>query len=68
MAETLNVQNFRAANRRSPVVSGYAIGNGGEGAVYTLASGKSFSLSADECAVIGVPRWKGVSPASEGGK
>ncbi len=49
---------FIAANKRSPVVSGSAIGKGGEGAYYTLANSKTFKLSRDDCAAVGHPRWK----------
>lgn len=54
---TENAKAFLAANKRSPVVSGSAIGRGGEGATYTLRSGKSFTLSREECEQIGPPRW-----------
>lgn len=44
-----NLENFIAANKRSAVVSGSVIGNGGEGAHYVLNNGKSFTLTAAEC-------------------
>lgn len=54
-----NAQAFLAANRRSPVISGSAIGNGGEGGHYTLRSGRSFTLTREECEQVGMPRWLG---------
>lgn len=51
------VEKFMAANKLSPVVSGSAIGNGGQGARYTLKNGMRFILSADDCRKIGHPRW-----------
>lgn len=54
---TDNARKFIAANERSPVVSGSAIGSGGEGAIYTLKNGKTFTLSADDCKAVGYPRW-----------
>jgi hypothetical protein len=48
---------FVAANKKSPVVSGGAKGRGGEGGYYTLKSGKTFNLTADECRDVGMPRW-----------
>jgi|GEM_PF-4708531 len=56
-----NLKRFIAANRRSPVVSGAVIGNGGQGAHYTLANGKTFTLSDDECRRTLI-RWKGEQP------
>lgn len=55
MSEQANA--FRAANRRSPVVSGAAIGNGGQGAHYTLANGQQFTLNRADCELVGMPRW-----------
>jgi ribosomal protein L24E len=52
-----NAAAFVAANKRSAVVFGAAIGQGGQGAIYVLRNGKSFRLTADECAAIGMPRW-----------
>lgn len=49
--------SFKTANRRSPVVSGAAIGNGGQGAHYVLANGLEFTLTRAECEQIGMPRW-----------
>ncbi|GAA0765846.1 hypothetical protein GCM10009434_08210 [Brevundimonas olei] len=56
-----NLERFIAANKRSPVVSGAVIGSGGQGAHYTLANGKTFTLSADECRRTLI-RWKGEQP------
>lgn len=47
---------FIAANKVSPVVSGVAHGNGGEGGTYTLKDGRRFRLSASACREV-VPRW-----------
>lgn len=55
---TENAKAFLAANKRSPVIAGTAIGRGGEGCHYELQSGKVFTLSRDECEQIGMPRWK----------
>lgn len=52
-------KEFLAANRRSPVVSGSAIGSGGQGAWYELRSGVIFKLTAEECREIGMPWWLG---------
>lgn len=52
-----NLQDFIAANAKSPVVAGSVIGDGGEGAFYTLSNGRTFSLTADECGLVS-PRWK----------
>lgn len=57
MALTDNAKAFIAANKLSPVVSGAAVGEGGEGATYRLKNGRSFLLTADECREIGHPRW-----------
>lgn len=54
---TENAQNFVKANKLSPVVSGTAIGNGGQGAHYTLRDGRTFTLTAAECRQVGEPRW-----------
>jgi ribosomal protein L24E len=48
---------FTKANTRSPIVSGFAIGRGGEGAVYVLQNGQEFRLTAAECEKA-APRWK----------
>lgn len=53
-----NLEGFIAANKRSPVVSGAVIGSGGEGAHYTLANGKTFTLTAADCRRTLI-RWKG---------
>jgi hypothetical protein len=57
-----NARAFVAANKRSPVVSGYALEQDprkpSRGGSYTLQNGKEFTLSVEECRVIGMPRWK----------
>lgn len=53
-----NAAAFIAANKRSPVVSGAAIGQGGEGAIYVLQNGREFRLSRADCEAVGMPRWK----------
>ena len=53
-----NLKAFQAANAKSPIVMGSAIGNGGEGAHYTLKNGKRFTLTAAECRQTLV-RWLG---------
>ena len=59
---TPNLQSFVQAQRTYPVVKGRCIGNGGRGAVYTLANGKAFTLSREECAAMPahLPWWKGL--------
>lgn len=54
------VAEFMAANDDSPVVSGAAIGNGGQGGVYTLADGRCYVMSGAICRALpeGYPRWK----------
>lgn len=54
---TKNVQQFLDANALSPVISGAVIGQGGQGAHYTLENGAVFELSHDDCETIGKPRW-----------
>lgn len=50
---------FVRANDESLVVSGYAIGNGGEGGVYTLADGRVFRLDLEACRALpeNYPKW-----------
>lgn len=48
---------FKAANAKSPVVSGSAIGKGGEGCVYTLKDRSVWRLNAADCSTIGLPKW-----------
>lgn len=55
--QTANAAAFVKANRRSPVIAGAASGQGGEGCHYTLASGRTFTLTREECSQI-EPRWK----------
>ena len=52
-----NARDFLQANKRSPVVFGSAIGNGGQGAFYRLRSGRAFTLSREECEAVGEIRW-----------
>lgn len=52
-----NLDKFISANKTSPVVEGYAIGNGGEGGVYVLKSGERFTLSREESVQV-TPRWE----------
>lgn len=51
---------FMKANDESPVVAGRAIGEGGQGAVYTLDNGRKFSLGVVTCMELpeGYPRWR----------
>lgn len=51
-----NVERFVEANRISPVVSGKALGNGGQGAAYLLKNGTYFKLTSEECRQV-TPRW-----------
>jgi len=53
------VTDFIHHNKRSPVVSGAAIGNGGRGAYYRLANGQAFTLTRAECEALPptFPRW-----------
>ncbi len=57
-----NAAAFIKANKRSPVISGYALEpdprKPAKGASYTLQSGKTFTLTVEECRQIGMPRWK----------
>lgn len=53
---THNAHRFTEANKRSPVVYGAVIGNGGRGAIYRLANDQTFTLTAAECAMV-QPRW-----------
>jgi hypothetical protein len=50
-------KQFKLANRHSPVIAGSVIGNGGQGARYTLANRKTYTLTADDCTAI-EPRWQ----------
>lgn len=50
-------REFLQANEQSPVVSGAAIGNGGQGCRYTLKDGRKFTLGRKACEEIGYPRW-----------
>jgi len=62
MARTPEQQaaDFVDANRRSLVVEGRAIGNGGEGAYYTLADRSVHRLGARACELLpkGFPKWR----------
>lgn len=58
------LQAFKQANARCGVVSGHAIGRGGEGATYVLSNGKVFTLTADECRQV-TPRWVGIASMKE---
>lgn len=51
---------FHVANSKSPVVSGYVHGQGGEGATYTLKNGLSFKLNAVECSQVAPIQWANV--------
>lgn len=55
---TPNAEQFRQANARSPVVEGTVIGLGGEGAIYRLQSGRTFTLTAVEVDQVAPIRWK----------
>lgn len=50
---------FMRANDASPVVIGRVIGNGGQGAVYTLENGKVFTLPLDVARAVTepYPKW-----------
>lgn len=54
---TPNAQAFITANSKSPVVSGYAFGNGGEGGRFNLKNGKHFDLTAQEAQMVGEIKW-----------
>lgn len=56
---TATAADFMTANDKSPVVSGAVIGAGGQGAVYTLASGDDFRLKAEDLRSMPAryPRW-----------
>jgi hypothetical protein len=51
--------DFMAANDKSPVVAGYAIGQGGQGGNYTLKDGSKYYVGAAACGLLreGYPRW-----------
>lgn len=51
--------DFVAANTASPVTSGSVIGQGGEGAYFTLANRTTHRLGAEACKLLpdGFPRW-----------
>ena len=59
---TDKARKFMNANDKSPVVSGAAIGNGGEGGFYTLKDGQTFKLSLADCKALKehYPMWDGV--------
>lgn len=57
MPISANGAAFVEANRKSPVVSGAVIGRGGRGCRYTLADGRTFRLSSEDCKAIGKPDW-----------
>lgn len=62
MTPTEKAKAFMAANDKSPVVIGAAIGNGGQGGQgghYTLKDKQSFRLSVEDCQSLpeGYPRW-----------
>lgn len=54
---TTKARNFLEANRRSPVVYGSVIDDGGKGCFYRLADGSIFRLSSADCRCVGHPRW-----------
>ena len=58
------VAGFVRANAELAVVSAYAIGSGGQGAVYTLADGSKWRLTAEQCARV-EPRWLHVTAAAK---
>jgi hypothetical protein len=51
--------DFMAANDKSPVVAGFAIGQGGQGGVYKLKDGTRHRIGAKGCGLLreGYPRW-----------
>jgi hypothetical protein len=54
---THRAHRFLEANRSSAVVYGSVIGNGGKGCFYRLADEQTFTLTAEECRMVGAPRW-----------
>lgn len=56
---TTKAEDFMKANDDSPVVSGAAVGKGGQGGYYTLKNGKTFKLSLEDCQALSktYPRW-----------
>lgn len=62
---TRRAQQFVAANALSPVVYCSIIDDGGRGAVYRLANGRAFTLTANDCRAVAVsgaePRWARVA-------
>ena len=58
---TENAAAFLAANKRSPVIEGWALEpdprKPARGASYRLRSGKLFTLTPDELRDVGMPRW-----------
>jgi len=65
---TRKARSFMKANDQSPVVSGAAIGEGGQGGFYTLEDGKTFKLLLDDCQALtdGYPRWIHDGPTNKG--
>lgn len=49
---------FLKANAKSKVIIGAVIGDGGQGAIYTLEDGSRHTLSAKACKLTGLPDWK----------
>lgn len=58
MTPTKTAQKFMLANDKSNVISGYANREGGGGG-YTLANGKSFTLTVEDARSLpeGYPKW-----------
>lgn len=52
------VERFLAANKKSKIMSAAVIGEGGEGAIYTLEDGSRHELNSRACKIIGMPDWK----------
>lgn len=46
---TKRAEEFMKANDKSIVIAGQAHGNGGKGGIYTLANGRKFDLSLEDC-------------------
>lgn len=56
---TQKARDFMKANDESPVISGAAFGQGGEGGSYTLLDKRQFSLNLKDCQSLreGYPKW-----------
>lgn len=58
MGMTKNAKEFVEANKTSGVYKAHAIGNGGQGGVYTLDNEETFTLTREELVSMPrAPRW-----------